>query len=172
MKKILIFAFIAAVALNPALIFAEELVTEGAIEAGNFDPAVVLDYSWRFLAVVAFGFTTYLARNARQFLLNLTPERTVDIISSSLEKIGKSPESLKNILEALIQVPIVREKFDESKLFIDTRINEIDERLVDYRIKLESGLLTEEQAAAVQELIGKLFEEKQRLIEQNAKKSS
>jgi len=172
MKKFLIFSFIAAIALNPAFIFAEELATEGAIGIEGLTPSEILDYSWQFLAIVAFGFTTYLARNARQFLLNLTPERTIDIISSAIEKIGKSPERLKVILQALIEVPLVREKFEESKLFIDTRINEIDVRLVDYRIKLESGLLTEEQAKAVQELIGKLFEEKQRLIEQNAKNPS
>lgn len=173
MKKFIIFGIALFIALNPALIYAEELVTEGAIEAaGSWDPTTVLDYAWRFLAVVAFGFTTYLARNARRFLLNLTPEKTIELISGSLERIGRSPEKLRVILDALIQVPLVREKFNESKLFIDTRIHEIDDRLLDYRIKLESGLLTDEQAAAVQELIGKLFDEKQKLIEEHAKTNS
>lgn len=170
MKKLILLAAFLFLA-SPATLYAatESAITGSGIteDAGLVD---ILDYSWRILALVAFAFTTYLGQYARKFLKQLTPERATDLVAGAIEKLGRSPETLKKILAAAFTVPEIRAKFDEAKTFAKTRINEIDEHILNYRIKVESGLLSDDRVAEVNRLIEKLYEERKEL-EDHAQKT-
>lgn len=160
MKKLLTIAVIILLLTNATPIFA---ATEAAIiaeETEGVETLQILDYAWRIAALVGFTFTTYVGYAARGFLKKLTPERTIQIVSAAILRLGRDPKQLTSILEAAVQVPLIRDKLEEGKVFAKTRLNQIDEKVLDYETRIKSGLLDPEEADRHREFIARLLTEK------------
>ena len=144
--------------------------TAEVVEA-TFDPIQLWDYAWR--VAVSFGgtMTILLSARARTFLKTLTFDRFVDIGVAIIEKLSKTPERAQAIFTGLMKAPIAKDAFEQGKAILLTRINQIDERILDLQIKVESGLV-DERAADIHKLIEKLHAEKVRLLELHASKTS
>ena len=149
----------------PLLADTVELVEEPA-----FDPLALWDYAWR--TAVPFGgvFTIILSARARTFLKGLTFDQFVEIGISIIERLSKTPARAQAIFAGIMQAPFAKKGFEQGKALLLTRINQIDEQILEWQIKIDSGLV-DEKVNDILKLIEKLQAEKVRLLELHAQGS-
>lgn len=129
----------------------------------------VLEHGVQILGTVAFGLTSLVAMRARKFLKTLTVDKVVDFAQKLVDKyISKDKEELNNIIEVIGSLPFVKTGFDKYKSQIDDylaiKIDEIDEQILSWQVKIDNGVVSKELINDVYALIERLKKDKERLL--------
>lgn len=165
MKILILTVFLLLFSATPVLADTVEVVEEA------FDVMAFWDYAWRIVVSSGGLFTIVLSIQARKFLKGLTFEQFQELGLSMIERLVKTPERLQAIFTGIVATPFGRSAFDTGKEFLLSRINQIDEHILDLQIKANSGLV-DDQLPAINALVKKLEAEKVRLLELYAKNSN
>lgn len=162
--KILILGILFVGLFNATPVFAD---TAELLEETAFDVMAFWDYAWRIVISAGGLFTIVLSSQARRFLKGLTFDQFQEIGLGIIERLAKTPERAQAIFTGLLSTPFGKSAFDTGKEFLLSRINQIDEHILDLQIKANSGLV-DDQLPAINALIQKLQAEKVRLLELHA----
>ena len=165
MKILILTVFLLLFSATPVLADTVEVVEEA------FDVMAFWDYAWRIVVSSGGFFTIVLSIQARKFLKGLTFEQFQELGLAMIERLVKTPERLQAIFTGIVATPFGRSAFDTGKEFLLSRINQIDEHILDLQIKANSGLV-DDQLPAINALVKKLEAEKVRLLELYAKNSN
>lgn len=167
--KLVITALFALLLLNGTTVFADAEIIEATQEV---DILSFFDYAWRIAVGIGAASTIIASQAAKRFVKGLTFDNITDLSIAVIEKLSKSPDKLTAIIVGLSKVPAVKKAFEDGKQVLLSRLNQIEQALIDERIKLNSGILSEDDEKLILELMGKLQSEKVRLLELYASKTS
>ena len=129
------------------------------------------EYGVQILVASAGGMTLLVANRARSFLKHLTVDKIVDFAEQLVDrytKDEKSRDKLNTILEVVSNLPIIKTAFgnvqNQALDLLDTKIHEIEGKILDYEIKLENDVVSQKLKTKVMENIKQLKEDKAKLV--------
>ena len=129
------------------------------------------EYGAQILVAFAGGMTLTVANRARKFLKQLTVERIVEYTERLIDNYTKDEESrekLNTILEVVSGLPFVRKMFNNAQEkgldILQSQIDQIENRIIDYELKLDNDVVSKELRAKVMENLNKLKEDKAKLV--------
>ncbi len=152
MRKILTLLIMAFV-----VIFATALNAEDAVEeVEEFAFGDFLDYAWKALGGFAFGLTTLAAWKARKFVAKLTDSEFLSaIIIKVVERFAKLTDRQKDNINASVGVlsslPFIKKRIDKVEAHLQDRIDEAEDKAMDWLLKIKSGIYEGEELEKAKE---------------------
>ena len=129
------------------------------------------EYGMQILVATAGGMTLLVANRARSFLKHLTVDKVVDYTEKLIErytKDDKSRDKLNTIVGVVSNLPIIKSWFDKTQTsaldFVEAKIHELEAKIIDYQIKLDNGVISDELRKVVMENIEQLKKDKAKLV--------
>lgn len=156
--KLLMVVMVFMVFVTP--VSAEEIVEESSINV--FDSIL-------WLARIA-GFTLLgmASLRARKTIKKIGTEQFfTNVIFKGLERFADLPDATKSKInmgiQALSNLPFVKAWFDKADNMLNSRLIDIEDKIADWKVKLDSGVLEGNSLEEAQRHMEKLQAEKQRL---------
>lgn len=165
MKKIIILMFLLTFVTFTTGLSAEE-TTEVVQESP--EPLEILRAVLFVSGSLGFSFLGFASFTARKKIKEIgTVEFFSNLIIKGLEKFGSLPQETKNKvdfgLKALASLPFAKSMIDKVDTTLEQRLLDIEDKISNWKIKINSGLLEKEDLTTAQKQIQFLQEQKNKI---------
>ena len=164
MKKIVFVMFIFAVLFSSISIGAEELIEESQ-EAIEFEQ--VLIWGKNALLSITGLLGVLVGLKAKKFISTLTDDKIVNIFERVIERFSepKKAETLKAFVNIIVGLPVIKKFFEDTRELALSKLDQLENEILEWEAKIETGILSEDLAKRAHEHIAKLKDRKLKLLE-------